>query len=157
MKYLALFLFLLPALLVGQSRKTALSADTLKPGVVRWSAPIQLTDTTSTLKPLVYSLGGGITSPITQNFRVVARVLKDGVYSDTLAIDTLTASANLSKSCPSKTSKQLIDGWIPTLSGTDSTAVWALRQSGGAQVQFGLVPYSNHVGGQKLVLLLEIR
>jgi hypothetical protein len=141
---------------VTVTRATLRSGDTLVPGQTYWAKqPVILTDSTSSHRLIAYTIGGGDTVAVSNDFRVVALVYKDHVPSDTMTVGTVTSSGNASAVVGTKTFKELQNHWIPPLSGADSTAIWYLRASGGFQVLYGLKSYSSHVGGQKTVLVLD--
>lgn len=138
------------------TRATLRSGDTLIAGQTYWAEqPVILTDTVSSHRLIAYTVGGGSPVAVSNDFRVVALIYKDLVPSDTMTIGTVTSSGNASAVVGTKTFKELQNQWIPTLSGTDSTAIWYLRASGGFQVLYGLKSYDTHKGGQKTVLVLD--
>lgn len=163
MKYILTLFFVLMAgqcfaqNTIAATNTVLIRGDTLAEGQVYWATnPITIADSTSQHRLLAYTLGGGTYASVVNNFRVVARVAKAGVYSDTITLGTLSTVGNAATTIATKTTMELQNEWMPTLSGTDSTVVWYLRKAGGFEVQYGLKAYASHAGGQDVILALDI-
>jgi len=134
-------------------RYVLVSGDTLAANTIVWGSTfVPVKDSVKTHKITVYTVGGGSPVAVTNNFRVVYRAQKQGILSDTSAVASVAAAANLSSVLATKTGVELMTLWIPALSGTDSTAIWEMRRETDYTVQYGLIPYASHKGGQKVVL-----
>lgn len=149
---IVVFLLLLPAALQAQLISVTDSTKLLPSATLVWSPFIPLVDTlqTVTLTAVTY---GGTSAYINQNWRLIAQVQQYSVVdADTVTLYTATGTANFAAVCTTLTAKDLIDTWIPTLSGADSSVVWQLRRTPGWAVRFAVKGYATHHGGVKILV-----